>query len=144
MRATIYETIYRKLEKIGIIRDRKLAFSKYLKLKSGGFMDLNIDELNETDDSITISMAHNHEVNGDLVSDPDMELRIYPDCKMAEALTLQDSFGYKMVYPEEGKVYPRVKKELNQFLNQWLTNLINQGFENEKVQQTEPVCCKDK
>lgn len=49
---------------------------------------------------------------------------------MAEALTYQqDSLGvFQEVYPEPGKVDVKLKKQLNQFLNQWLTNLINQGF----------------
>ncbi len=48
---------------------------------------------------------------------------------MAEALSYQDSFGYRVVYPESGKVDIKAKKELNQFLDMWLSNLKNQGFE---------------
>jgi len=47
---------------------------------------------------------------------------------MAEALSYQDQFGYQYVYPEPGKVDIKAKKDLNAFLNKWLTNLINQGF----------------
>jgi len=35
--------------------------------------------------------------------------------------------------PEPGKVYPRLKKDLNAFLRQWLTNLIDQGHGKEWV-----------
>jgi len=35
--------------------------------------------------------------------------------------------------PEPGKVYPRLKKDLNAFLRQWLTNLIHQGHGKEWV-----------
>jgi hypothetical protein len=64
------------------------------------------------------------------MADPDMEIRIYPYAGFVEALTYQlDSLGiYQVVYPEPGKVYPKRKKELNKFLNQWLKNLIDQGF----------------
>lgn len=64
------------------------------------------------------------------MADPDMEIRIYPDLKAVEALTYQqDGLGiYQVVFPEPGKVYPKVKKELNIFLNRWLSNLIDQGF----------------
>jgi uncharacterized protein YqiB (DUF1249 family) len=127
---SVYDTIYRKLEKLGLIKEGKLTFEEYLKLKSGGFMDLNIDVLEVTHDSIKISLAHNYEQNGDLVPDPDMEIRIYPDSKMAEALTFQDSRSYTMVYPEPNKINPKAKKELNHFLNFWLGNLIKQGFKN--------------
>jgi hypothetical protein len=47
--------------------------------------------------------------------------------QMIEALTYQDQFGFRVVYPEPGKVDLRAKKELNQFLGQWLKNLIEQG-----------------
>ena len=43
-------------------------------------------------------------------------------------LTYQDSFGYREVFPVPGKVDMRAKKDLNSFLNAWLTNLLNQGF----------------
>ena len=64
---------------------------------------------------------------------------------MAEAMTYQDSFGYKEVYhdldPETGKyrkVAPKLKKELNSFLNKWLSNLLQQGHKpgQEKPSQT--------
>lgn len=35
---------------------------------------------------------------------------------------------YQVVYPEPGKVSPKLKTDLNKFLNQWLSNLIEQGF----------------
>jgi len=50
--------------------------------------------------------------------------------KMIEALSYQlDSMGiYQEVYLEDGRFYPRLKAELNDFLNIWLKNLIDQGF----------------
>ena len=57
-----------------------------------------------------------------------MELRVYPDMKMAEALTFQDCFGYRVVYPTPDKVDVKAKAELNRFLNQWLSNLIRQDY----------------
>lgn len=127
----VYETIFEKLEKLGIIRDGKLTFKEYIKLESCGFMDLHIDLLERTDEFIRISLAHNYEQNGDIVPDPDMELKIYPKLKMAEALTFQDTYGYREVYPEPDKVDIHTKKDLNAFLSKWLTNLLNQGFKKE-------------
>ncbi|MCD4677830.1 MAG: DUF1249 domain-containing protein, partial [Desulfobacula sp.] len=62
--------------------------------------------------------------------DPDMEIRIIPKMKMVEALTFQqDNMGiYQQVYLEDGRYYPKLKNELNNFLNSWLKNLIEQGF----------------
>ena len=75
-------------------------------------------------------MAHNYIQEGDVMADPDMEIRICPDLHSVEALTYQqDGLGiYQAVYPEPGKVDLKLKRDLNQFLNQWLTNLIEQGF----------------
>jgi uncharacterized protein YqiB (DUF1249 family) len=47
--------------------------------------------------------------------------------QMIEALTFQDQFGFRVVYPEPGKVNLQAKKERNQFLGQWLKNLIFHG-----------------
>ena len=132
----IYETMYNKLVKLGIINeDGGLKFDEYLKLKSGNYMDLNIDHLSHKDDdrSIVISLAHNFIQNGDVMADPDMEIKIIPSMKMVEALTFQqDSTGtYQQVYLEDGRFYPTLKKDLNDFLNSWLKNLIQQGFNND-------------
>lgn len=94
-------------------------------------MDLSIDFIRKTDDgAYIIAMAHNYIQNGDVMADPDMEIKIYPETKMAEALTYQqDGLGiYQKVYPEPGKVYPKLKKQLNSFLNKWLSNIKMQGF----------------
>ncbi len=135
MKNMIYETMYNKLVKLGIInQDGSLKFDEYIKLKSGIFMDLNIDHLSHKDDenSIVISLAHNFIQNGDVMADPDMEIKIIPSMKMVEALTFQqDSTGtYQQVYLEDGRFYPTLKTDLNNFLNSWLKNLIEQGFSN--------------
>jgi len=135
MKKMIYETMYNKLVKLGIINpDGSLKFDEYIKLKSGNFMDLNIDHLSHKDDenSIVISIAHNYVQDGDVMADPDMEIRIIPSMRMVEALTFkQDSTGtYQQVYLEDGRFYPTLKKDLNNFLNSWLKNLIQQGFSN--------------
>ena len=135
MKKIIYETMYNKLVKLGIIdQDGSLKFNEYIKLKSGIFMDLNIDHLSHKDDdrSIVISLAHNYVQDGDVMADPDMEIRIIPSMKMVEAMTFQqDSTGtYQQVYLRDGRFYPTLKKDLNDFLNYWLKNLIEQGFSN--------------
>ena len=91
--------------------------------------ELNVDLLHEDKESITIALSHYFKQNGDMIPDPDMEVRIYPEMKMAEALTYQDSFGYREVYPAPSQVYLKAKKDLNVFLNQWLSYILAQGFE---------------
>ena len=43
------------------------------------------------------SLAHYYKQGGDLIPDPDMEIKVFPEFEMAEALTYQDSFGYRKV-----------------------------------------------
>lgn len=131
----VYETIFKRLVTIGIIdSEGRPQFGEALKLKSHGFMDLNLDLLFEEDGKYTIAMAHNYVQNGDVMADPDMEIKIIPSMKMAEALSFRQDGGIPInqhVYEEvDGKtmVYPMIKKELNTFLSGWLLNIKNQGF----------------
>jgi hypothetical protein len=122
----IYEQNYKRLKQL--IPDlENLPANCYRKSKSNGFMDLSFEILSRGTDQFICAMAHYFEMNGDLVADPDMEVKVVLSMKMIEALTYQDQFGFQVVYPEPGKVNLRAKKELNQFLGQWLKNLIEQG-----------------
>lgn len=120
---TIYERNYNAMEKLGILK-----VGTYAKLQSEGFMDLTVEKISEE----VISLAHYGEQNGDLMSDPEMEIKIYPDSRMVEALTIRmDYTGYSAsVYPAPGKVDLYQKKDMNQFLAIWLRNLKQQGFKN--------------
>ncbi|MCL4473067.1 MAG: DUF1249 domain-containing protein [Actinobacteria bacterium] len=127
MTLTIYERIFAKLEKI--LGEDMEDIPQYQQFRARGFMELNVDLLHEDEESVTIALSHYFKQNGDMIPDPDMEVRIYPEMKMAEALTYQDSFGYREVYPAPSQVYLKAKKDLNVFLNQWLSYILEQGFE---------------
>lgn len=117
--ADIYSRIYKKLEGLGV-----MDVTESVHLKSQGFMDLVIEKLGENHYSLT----HYFESNGDLCPDPDIEVRVFPKEKMAEALSYQDQFCYRKVYPDLNHVNIKAKKELNEFFDMWLSNLKNQGF----------------
>jgi len=123
----IYEQNYQLLKQLVPDLETVPLETAHRKSKSNGYMDLSFEILSWDPDQFTCAMAHYFEQNGDLVADPDMEIRVIPSRQMAEALSYQDQFGFQMVYPEPGKVDLRAKKELNQFLGQWLQNLIAQG-----------------
>lgn len=127
MRENVYQAIYNKLQQIGILDESGKMQAEYIKFKCDCLMDLNVDNLLNN----RIALAHNGIQNGDVMSDPDMEVKIYPDQKMAEALTFQNDYLgiYQEVYPEPGKYYPKLKKELNEFLNDWLSNMIEAKYE---------------
>lgn len=57
-----------------------------------------------------------------------MEIVIDLGAKQARAATFQDSM---MFHRAEGN--PALQGELNRFLNQWLTNIENQGFRPERA-----------
>lgn len=122
MRRTVYEMIFTRLQQMGIINENGEMQTDYMKFVSPGLMDLNVDKLTAD----TIALAHNGKQNGDVMADPDVEVKIYPEMKMAETLTFRNDYLgiYQEVYPEPGKYYPKLKKELNTFLNDWLRNMI--------------------
>ena len=127
----IYERLFNKLCKI--INFNELKSKNNLNFKAKGFMDLNVDYICEEDNgNFRIAIAHNYIQNGDLMCDPDMEIRVYPKLKIAEALTFQQDGHpsiYKVVYTEDGKRFnPVAKKKLNNFLNKWLSNILNQNY----------------
>jgi uncharacterized protein YqiB (DUF1249 family) len=124
MSKTIYERIYERLEALGI---DPAHLPESAKSKAPGFMDLNLDRLETTRDSVIIALSHYFQQHGDLVPDPDMQIRILPAVRMAEALTYQDTYSYREVYPEPRKVDLAAKRELNSFLAKWLKNCLDQG-----------------
>jgi len=138
MKKTILETNYDRLVKLDIVTDGQPR--GYSKSKAGGYMDLVVERVEMLDDfngqsCKAISIAHYFKQNGDLCQDPEMVVLVYPALKMAEAFSFQQAIPpvYQEVYPEPGKFYPRLKKDLNSFLRQWLNNLINQGHGKEWV-----------
>lgn len=136
---TDYHIIYDRLQPIL----EALGDKDYVKLEVKGYMPLSVDKLYcEKEGAIRISIAHNYMQNGDVCPDPDMEIRIYPDRKMAEAMTYQTIYKFQEVYytRDDGQVmvYPRLKRELNTFLKQWLLNLKRQDFFKPRVIAVEP------
>ena len=128
---TLYNRLYNKLDAILNLEELLKHNIEYnIKLKSEGYMDLSVEILEKTPEYVRISLTHYGEQNGDLMADPDMEVKIYPKQQLAESLTFQNDYlgVYQVVYPESNKVNLTLKKELNQFLSQWLSNLKSQGF----------------
>lgn len=134
MKKTIYETNYDRLIKLGVIAKDGAMPKPYSKSHTNDFMDLIIERVEHMDGvsgnaGIAFSMAHYFQQNGDLCKDPEMVVIVYPTIKMVEALTFEQSLPpiYQVVFPEPGKFYPQLRKELNGFLRLWLSNLIDQG-----------------
>jgi len=122
------KSVYTKLEKLGVVAliEHKIPNAKSVALP---FMTLHFDLYGEADGEITIALAHYSIKGDDLCADPDMQIRVIPAKRLAEALTYKQTIPeiYNEVYPEPGKVQISVKRQLNGFLDEWLGNLIAQG-----------------
>lgn len=130
-----FDTIYKKILKvipnlIDHIKAGKTAGKSKVD-PEGGLMALNYDFVRyDKNGHPIIALSHYFTQEGDRVADPDMTIRLIPEKEIAEAMTFQDQFRYQEVYTEkDGKsfVYPKLRKDLNSFLNTWLTNIIQQG-----------------
>jgi len=114
---------YKRLLKVapGILNGRY----SYMKLRTPGFMDLVIEKLYKN----RISLSHYYEQNGDLMSDPDMELIVDHKNKTLTAATFQqDNMAiYHEAYRGEELVNPDLEDDLNNFLEDWLSNISRQG-----------------
>lgn len=114
---------YLKLKEIaqGILTERY----RYMKLKAPGFMDLVVEKL--CDDRI--SMSHYYEQNGDLMSDPDMEIMVDHGRELLIPATYQQDnlCIYQEAYRGNQLIDAYLAQELNEFLSEWLNNISNQG-----------------
>lgn len=124
----IYHRNYQKLLKlVPTLYEIKSA----AKLTAPGFMDLNVHIMHRHHKKLVIALSHYYQhSSGDLMPDPDMTIALYSAIQTAEVLMYEDCFGYRKVYSDDGMaVSPSAKKELNSFLGQWLTNLLEQGHQ---------------
>ncbi|WP_457628457.1 DUF6908 domain-containing protein [Persephonella sp.] len=115
----IYKTLYEKMEQAGILQ---VIEKQWVKFEAPGMLDLNVELLYGEKSLHKISMAHYFEENGDLVPDPDMVIAINTEEKTAEPLSFQNKF----IYQEANN--PLLKKELAEFLNMWLNNILASGY----------------
>ncbi|MAZ69091.1 hypothetical protein [Porticoccus sp.] len=134
MRKTIYETNYDRLVKLGVVAKDGVVSEECRRSEVAGLMDWVVERLphldgaSGNDSGIAVSMGHYFEQNGDVCKDPEIVVLVYPSQRMVEAFTFEMSLPpiYQQVFPEPGKFYPQLRKELNSFLRQWLNNLIEQ------------------
>lgn len=125
MRYSIQNQIYYKL--LDIVPDL-LIIEESGTSKVQGYIDLGLDILHKDNEKIVIALSHYYKhPSGDMIPDPDMEIAVFPQKEIAEAITYQDSFGFWAVADYEGDAQRKCLRNLNLFLSQWLTNLIAQG-----------------
>ena len=100
-------------------------------------LSLEIIDKNKKENTLTLSITHYYEQNGDLVPDPDVTVRINWKWKTAEGLTFQNSIFYSQVFSEDRTQYkPKIKDHLNEFLGNWLDELAEYGYKNLVLEQS--------
>jgi len=121
----IYHDNYRRLFLLGVM---DITSSK--KIKSKGYMDLNIDVLEDNDETRVIAMAHNIIMDGDLIADPEMTIKLFKNTAETKVLIYQVySLGvYEKVYESENVVDYHSMYYLNRYLNNWLITLEERGY----------------
>lgn len=137
-----YSSIYKKLLRLipGLMEQLQAGEDCSGKSHREGYMDLHFDFLHKDKQGYVIALAHYYEMNGDLVPDPDMQIRIIPEMNMAEAMTFQNLYRYDEVYVEDnGKemVNTKMKTQLNTHLNEWLSTLISYKHSVKLVKESE-------
>ncbi len=94
----------------------------YMKLQSEGYEDLVLEDTGGGEYSI----AHYYEKNGDSMRDPEVTFRIDREMQSLHPTSyLQDDAG---IYYETEGLPPAKLEDLEEFMLQWFTNIINQGF----------------
>ncbi|MCJ7571058.1 MAG: hypothetical protein MUO82_04180 [Candidatus Thermoplasmatota archaeon] len=121
----IYQDNYRRLFLLGVM---DITSSK--KIKSKGYMDLNIDVLEDNDETRVIAMAHNIIMDGDLIADPEMTIKLFKNTAETKVLTYKVySLGvYEKIYESENVVDYHSMYYLNRYLNNWLITLEERGY----------------
>jgi uncharacterized protein YqiB (DUF1249 family) len=122
----IYNDIYQRL--LAVVPDL-LTIKSHGQSEVAGMMSLNLDILQRSPVKLIIALSHYYKhSSGDMIPDPDMEIAVYNDRQIAEALTYQDTNIFTAVYTEDGGLMNVVERHsLNEFLHTWLGNLIEQG-----------------
>lgn len=135
---TIYEKNYLKLLKLcptleSDLKNFKNGDPLYSLSSSAGYMDFVCEVLDHDNTGYYMSLGHYYVQNGDVMSDPDMEILINTENKTCYALNItQSNFGFKSVYDDKYKrkmINTREFDSQNKFLGVWLKNLMDQDHE---------------
>jgi len=94
-----------------------------------GDCDLHVEILERCRYTVTLSLTYHLETDDGLLMDPDMTVRVYLDCRLAEVM----SIGTRQRHATLRRLVQEYHKELgrrwrrNIVLNKWLDYLSDQG-----------------
>lgn len=93
----------------------------YIKYGTSNYMDLNIEVIGDD----RLAMAHNYVLNGDVMADPDVEFTVDKKNRMLYPQTYQQD---SLQYFERVDGDSTRARELNHFMHEWLTNVVDQKY----------------
>jgi uncharacterized protein YqiB (DUF1249 family) len=118
--------IYQKLMRIapGFAGINKCARSVAV-----GYMTLQCEVLEAGREFRRVALGHYWAPpSGDVIPDPDIEIAVFLDWELAEAMTYRDAFRYEEAYPVMGEPPDfEVHGHINSLLETWLDALAEQG-----------------
>ena len=122
---------------LGILQENGKPAWHWAHSESEGFMNLVVERRKMLDHIMPeknvfgVSLTHYFSQNGDQCKDPDMEVIVMPSSKRVFAQSFEQSIPpvYQVVFDNDGSgMYrPKLLKQLDGFLNDWLRNLKQQG-----------------
>lgn len=124
-----YSNNYKRLLRLAPGIEQRLLDGEeiYGKIPSGASKGINIELLFQRGDDYHLALSNYYKENGDMIADPDMEVRFNVKQQMVEALHFQNRYGYFEVYDDKIKrkmVSTYQKKHQNNFLEVWLLELL--------------------
>jgi uncharacterized protein YqiB (DUF1249 family) len=92
--------------------------------------DLHLQVVDSSRYTTTVTLTQYLNLDGVLVPNPHMRIRLYHDAKVAEVVAYQNQthFKHRYAYPNPKMMQRHEKRAVNQFLAEWLTHCIALGY----------------
>jgi uncharacterized protein YqiB (DUF1249 family) len=122
----LYESNYLRLQQL--IPDLE-RLDGYYRSRVAGDCDLHLEIIERSRYTVTLSLSYFFEDNGERIADPDMQVRVYLDGRLAEAMRLGGDHRHpglrKLIRAHRHELDKRWRR--NMVLNKWLEFLMDQG-----------------
>lgn len=123
---TLYESNYMRLLRLIPEIDR---LDGCYRSRVAGDCDLHLEIIERSRHTVTLSLTYHLKTIDGLLIDPDMTVRLYTDCHLAEAMAIgkpqRDGTLQRLVREHQRELGRRWRR--NTVLNKWLEYLYDQG-----------------
>lgn len=118
-----FERLMQLVPELGSVRGVLLS-------RSPDGMDLRLDVLEHSKYTTTIALTHHLRMDGVIVVDPFMRIRIYHDAKVAEVLSYQHHSPLQIFHPDATLNLHNLREKcrINTFLGEWLDYCVAHGY----------------